>query len=232
MSSNIINKFCVVGNSHLNQFDDGPYHRLYGYGASICGLTNENSTLKLKQKVLEYQQENPDKTLVFFLGQSDVEFIYYFRSIKQIQKLDINEFIDTLTTNYVEFLKEYIKKPIVLGINPTVIKNNIHIFNVNFRDSQAKELNNPTGTYSHIDYEDVKEFYDDFKTRFAYSLLFNKVLKDKCEANKIIYIDINDEVLDEDGNVKEIYKPSVDDHHLQRSPLLYQALIRKVSNYV
>ena len=61
------NKFCLIGNSHASQFDNKKLEILYGYGASICGLYNENSVLKLKEKILNYQHLNPDKYLVFFL---------------------------------------------------------------------------------------------------------------------------------------------------------------------
>ena len=31
--------------------------------------------------------------MVFFLGQSDIEFIYYYRCIKMNKKIDIDDFI-------------------------------------------------------------------------------------------------------------------------------------------
>jgi len=224
------NKFCVIGNSHLVQFDNQNMNILHGYGASICGLYNENSTLKLKEKILDYQEFNPEKTLVFFLGQSDVEFIYYYKSIKQQNKLDITDFLYDLVDKYVEFIKYYIKKPIVLGINPTVTKSNEHIFQVNCR-----ELNtiNPNGSnLLNFNYDDVKDYYDSFEKRFDNNLNFNKLLKCKCEKNNIIYIDLNDEILNEDMNVKEIYQPKDIDHHLIPNYKLYDTLINKIKEYI
>jgi hypothetical protein len=147
--------FCIIGNSHLFQFDNPSLNTLYGYGASICGLYNNNSTLKLKEYILEYQDLNPEKYLVFFLGQSDIEFIYYYKCIKNNNKMDMNKFIDEIIEKYIQFIINNIKKPIVLGINPTTIKTEEHIFNVNFRELN----NNPAGSYlSNIQYEDVKHF--------------------------------------------------------------------------
>jgi hypothetical protein len=60
-------KFCLIGNSHTDQFNNPELQILYGYGASICGLYNENSILKFKEKILNFQDLNPDKYLVFFL---------------------------------------------------------------------------------------------------------------------------------------------------------------------
>jgi hypothetical protein len=63
----------------------------------------------LKEQILDYQNLNPEKTLVFFLGQSDVEFIYYYKSIKQNYKIDITEFLDDIVNKYIDFIVKYIK---------------------------------------------------------------------------------------------------------------------------
>jgi len=102
------NKFCLIGNSHISQFNNTNLNVLYGYGASICGLYNDNSRLKLKEQILDYQHFNPEKTLVFFLGQSDVEFIYYYKSIKNNYKTNINEFLDDIVDKYVNFITPFL----------------------------------------------------------------------------------------------------------------------------
>ena len=227
------NKFCLIGNSHTSQFDNPNMNILYGYGASICGLYNENSSLKLKQQILDYQYTNPEKTLIFFLGQSDVEFIYYFKSIKYSKKILIDEFINSIVEKYVKFVKTYIKKSIILGINPTVIKNNEYIFNVNFRDEISNNNNNPSGSnLLDINYNDVKDYYDNFDIRFNNNLNFNKKLKNECEKYNIIYIDLNDEILDEYMNVKEKYQPKCNDHHLVKNITLYNVLIDKIKDII
>jgi hypothetical protein len=225
-------KFCLIGNSHISQFDNSNLKYLYGYGASICGLYNENSVLQLKTKILHYQNENSNKTLVFFLGQSDMEFIYYFKSIKCNYKIPIDTFINLCIEKYIEFIKTYIKKPIILGINPTVIKNNEHIFNVNFRDKNADGIN-PAGTNNlQIIYESVKHFYDDYEVRFNNNLIFNKKLKETCEKNNIIYIDLMDEILDKNMKVKDLYQPNHVDHHLVKNYKLYDTLINKIKDFI
>uniref|UniRef100_A0A6C0DJG7 SGNH hydrolase-type esterase domain-containing protein n=1 Tax=viral metagenome TaxID=1070528 RepID=A0A6C0DJG7_9ZZZZ len=223
-------KFCLIGNSHTTQFDNPNMNILYGYGASICGLYNENSVLKLKQQILDYQNQNQDKTLIFFLGQSDIEFIYYYKSIKNSKKLLIDEFIVSCVDKYIEFVKTYINNPIILGINPTVIKSNEHIFNVNFREISNY---NPAGSnLLNINYDDVKDYYDNFKIRFDNNLKFNKILKCECEKNNIIYVDLNDEILNEDMSVNEKYIPTYEDHHIVKNISLYNTLINKIKNYI
>lgn len=223
-------KFCLIGNSHISQFDNSKLNAIYGYGASICGLYNEKSVLRLKESILEYQKNNPEKTLVFFLGQSDLEFIYYFKSIKSNKKIDMNDFMNTLIKQYIEFIKTYIKRPIILGINPTVIKNTKHIFHVNFTE---KTPNNPAGTYEpSIIYNDVKHYYDNFEVRFNNHVEFNKKLLEESKKNCIKYVDLWDEIIDENGNVKLIYTPNVEDHHLVKNFRLYEVLIEKIKDYI
>ena len=221
------NKFCLVGNSHTSQFNYQKLEILYGYGASICGLYNENSVLKLKEKILNYQYLNPDKYLVFFLGQSDIEFIYYYKCIKNNNKINITEFINEIVEKYVEFIIKYIKKPIILGINPTVIKSNEHIFNVNFRETNP--TTNPTGSnHPNIKYEDVKHFYDDFEKRFNNNLNFNKKLNEECQKKNIPYIDLNKYILDDKNNVKREYLHNHDDHHLKANITLCNYLFNEL----
>jgi hypothetical protein len=224
------NKFCLIGNSHTSQFNNANLNILYGYGASICGLYNENSTLKLKEKILDYQDFNPEKTLVFFLGQSDVEFIYYYKSIKNNCKIDIAEFLDDVVNKYIDFIVKYIKKPVVLGINPTVIKSTQHIFNVNFRDHS---VTNPAGSYHlELTYDDVKHFYDDYEIRYNNNMQFNKKLSEQCKKINVPYIDLNKEILDDNINVKSIYLPKEDDHHLLANYSLYVELINQLTPYI
>lgn len=226
--------FCLIGNSHTSQFDNPKLNIIYGYGASICGLYNENSVLQFKNKILDFQKNNPEKILVFFLGQSDIEFIYYFKSIKNCKKLDFDKFIEDLINKYIGFVKTYINKAVILGINPTVIINNEHIFNVNFRDMISNNIN-PSGTHdTNVKYEDVKYFYDNYDIRFKNNLNFNKLLQDKCLQHNIIYVDLYDEIFENLQNfkIKDIYLPNCDDHHLVKNYNLYICLINKLKQYL
>ena len=225
-------KFCLIGNSHASQFNNDKLCVLYGYGASICGLYNDNSVLKLKEKILEYQQTHPEKYLVFFLGQSDIEFIYYYKSIKNNCKMDITDFTNEIVQKYIEFVIKYINKPIILGINPTVIKSNEHIFNVNFRDAISMNTNPSGSTDLNVKYDDVKHFYDDFEQRFINNLNFNKILHKECLKHNVTYIDLNKYILDEKNNVKEEYLLNFDDHHLKPNNNLYVYLINELMGFI
>jgi hypothetical protein len=225
-------KFCIIGNSHVSQFNY-KMNTIYGYGASICGLWNDNSVTKLKEKILVYQKENPKKTLIFFLGQSDVEFIYYFKSVKQNKKIDIEEFISNLINSYILFIKKFISnKVIILGINPHVITNINHIYKVNFKE---KSLNNPTGENNSEKYkfENYKHIYNDsYEKRFDNHIHFNEKLKKECDTNNVNYVSINDIILDKNNKVKPKYMPKIIDHHLVKNIDLYYHLLEKIKSFI
>ena len=70
-------------------------------------------------------------------------------------------------------------------------------------------------------------------------MLFNKILKQKCIENNIIYtdindyiIDINDYIIDSDYKVKNEYLYDYDDHHLNGNIKLYYYLIERISQYI
>ena len=228
-----MNKICLIGNSHTSQFDETKnMDILYGYGASIFGLLNDNSRLKLKDDILKYQKNNPDKTLIFFLGQTDIEFIYYYKSVKQNKKLDINLYIDDLIEKYVYFIKTYITNNcVVLAINPHVIRDNIHIFNVNFRGSREYD---PNGTNNeNIQYEDYLHIYNDsYEDRFSYNMMFNEKLKIQCYNNNINYANINQYILDDNNNVKDEFDNGRLDHHLKENHKLFNFLLQEIGPFI
>jgi hypothetical protein len=209
------NNLCIIGNSHISQFDSN-LNNIYGWGASIFGLYNENSFLKLKEQILSYQASNPGKILVFFLGQTDIEFIYYYKCVLQKKKLDIYLYIDSLIKHYIDFVNNFITNDfIMMGINPHVIDNIKHVYNVNFRNNIPHD---PNGTLSlNISFEECADIYNyNYHERFDFNMYFNKKLKKECENNNIKYCDINKYILDENNKVKSEFFPSETDHHLKK----------------
>jgi hypothetical protein len=209
-----------IGNSHLEQFNlhtkqcEFTFHKMGFLGASIKGLTNENSTLGMKDSINAYCINNPDSILIFVLGQVDIEFGYYYKCVIDNIKYDISEYIDDLILRYEKYLNSLTNKFIILPINPTVILDMKHSFYVSFRDLNGK-LSFYSDILEDIKYEDVeKTFYNDsYETRFNNNKLFNERLEIICKKNNYKYINFWSVVLDEQGNVKQEYK-TLGDHHL------------------
>lgn len=212
-----MDSLCFIGNSHINQFNLKNFkniHILYEMGASIKGLTNPNSKLQMAEKIRLFSENNPNTTLLFFLGQVDVEFGYYYKCVVDNIKYNINDYIDDLIIRYEKYLKTLTTNFYILSINPTVIKNIEIIYRVTFCEDNGKN-----GEYSSVipnfTFEDMKKYVDEsFDKRFEINKLFNTKLEEMCNRNNFKFINIWD-VLFENGKLKEKYLPINDDHHLR-----------------
>lgn len=208
--------YCFIGNSHLDQFANAPHIlKLYKMGASIKGLVNPTSTLRLRDDIYSFTQSNPNTKLVFFLGQVDIEFGYYYKCVMDQKKYDMEEYIDGLLDKYMAFLHTLNVPCIVLSINPHVLKENYHIYRICFTEDNGRE-----GFYSQhrpdlsFESEKVQNFINDsFETRVSHTQLFNKKLQHACLINTIQFVDFWD-FLFEDGVLRQKYVPKGVDHHL------------------
>ena len=101
-----MNNLIFIGNSHLDQFcilEGKSIFDKYNCtldkiiaipGSSIKGLNNIHSSTGLNKQILEYNY--PEKTYIFHLGQVDIEFGYYYKSVLANNKLSIDEFMNNL----------------------------------------------------------------------------------------------------------------------------------------
>ena len=106
---------------------------IYAIGASIKGLTNPNSKLQLNKAIDEYHTKNAQSTLIFFLGQVDVEFGFFYKQWKEQRTFSIDEYLDDLISHYETYLLKHLHyKFIILPINPNVITDIKHNYKVSF----------------------------------------------------------------------------------------------------
>lgn len=213
---------CFVGNSHVDQFNiptyssrtGQPIDRIYCMGASVKGLMNPNSISGLRSMILDYQSKNPSSKLVFFLGQVDLDFGYYYKCVKDNVKHDMREYVDNLVSLYEMFLSTYITNAFtVLGINPSVIRDIRHNYNVSFQCP-----NGATGFYSEVNrdlrFEDVGHIYSDsLETRCMFTKMFNQSLAGMCARRHFNFIDISPVLFDGNGVLKSKYVPDGEMHH-------------------
>lgn len=211
-------EYCFIGNSHVDQFNINAIPsiaRIYKMGASIKGLTNPNSKLHLAEAIQTYCDKNPSTTMLFFLGQVDVEFGYYYKCVKDAKKYDIADYVDDLILRYESYLKTVKNKFCVLCINPMVITDNRHIYKVCFNENNGRE-----GEYSEatsLSFDDVKEYlHETFEEKFEYNKLFNSKLEEMCKRNQFKYINFWPHLF-ENGVLKSKYKPNRVDHHLVKA---------------
>jgi hypothetical protein len=206
-----------IGNSHLDQFklNTVNYVKPIAFlGASIKGLLNHSSKLQINSYIQTIIQK--DIKLVFCLGQVDVEFGYYYKCVIDKKKYDIDEYIDNLIKMYELYLKTLSCKIYICCINPTVISNVEHIYKVCFTEKNGKE-GGYSDIISNLKFEDIKDSYlnDSFETRWNMNLKFNQKLEIMCKQYNYIFINYWPLLLNNEGNLKNEYKPDFIDHHLR-----------------
>jgi hypothetical protein len=223
-------EYIIIGNSHTYIFNEFTNIFIISkLGASIKGLIKYNSSTNLNFEVLDSLKFNKKSTYIFYLGQCDLEYGYYYKSVLNNTKLDIMLYIDELIHDYELFLKNIPNNIIIMGVNPSVIRDMKYNFDVCFRDKNPYHKDNENGGY-YLNYN-----YDDYKHIFNDSLesininhkLFNNKLKDMCNKNNYKYIDLWDLIYKND-NVLDIYKPIGLDCHINYNNSIYKYLQEKL----
>ena len=77
-----LKQICLIGNSHIGQFNSNDYKdinvdKLYSLGASIKGLTNSSSKLKLGEKIINYQNYNQYYYNLIFHNYQNLQLLFY-----------------------------------------------------------------------------------------------------------------------------------------------------------
>ncbi len=228
-----IRKFIVVGNSHSQIFFDiyRNVEIIHALGATILGLTNSNSTTKLAEIVESKYDEKA--TYIFFLGQCDIEYVYYYKSACNNKKLNMRKFMSSLILIYEKYIKKF-RNVIVFGINPTAILNIKTIYEINFVKTSPIVTNNIMGTggLRNMPFEFYSHIYNDtFEKRSENNKLFNIKLKLMCKKNGWKYVDIWENIT-ENGILKTKYFPKTEDHHLSRSDDYSKFIIKKIPELI
>ncbi len=209
-------KWFLIGNSHTGQFhiqESESFSVVCKMGASIKGLTNPNSTLRLHEDIQTILQNSPDSGLLFFLGQVDVEFGYYYKCVMDGIQYPIGPYIDDLIQRYVSYLSKLPTKTAVITINPTTIRDMSHTYRVCFQDNNG--VNGLYSSITNISYESIRDTYlnDSYETRMTNCKLFNDRLQMACQSAGIPCIYMWDDIV-VNGAVRPEYMPAHNDHHL------------------
>ena len=236
-----IDELVVIGDSHTSQYD---FDNLKSYkdinniillnapGASIKGLLKKKSTLGLLERIKNFDFNERQKTL-FVIGQCDVEFGYYYKSVLGNEKISLDYFFDDLIKKYEEFLLGYENDFIVSGINPCTVNNIEYNFNVNFKDNISHVTNNfnETGELDEsINFIDYQHIYNDSnKIRNRNHKYFNSKLEKMCKINNFKFINIWDDITENDI-IKDKFRKEGENHHLNISLELLEILYNKIKN--
>ena len=171
----------IYGCSHCRCFyrEDLEINNIHIYNnfksaASISGIINDISSLNYKSFINKKIIDNPFDFHVFKLGQIDVEYIYYYKILKNI-KISKENFYKDISYKFIKYLKlfrsKYATKFIICGSN---LSNPI-----NWEDNIKKVLG--------INYLPKNISYN---SKNHDIILFNSILKKECELNNVKYFDL------------------------------------------
>jgi hypothetical protein len=236
-----IEQLVVIGDSHTSQYgfdtintynDIERIFLINAPGASIKGLLKEKSTLGLLEKIKNFEFTKKQKTL-FVIGQCDVEFGYYYKSVLFGKKLSLDEFLDDLIKKYEKFLLSFNNEFIISAINPCTVINNEYNFNINFKDNVSHITNrfNETGELNgSLNFSDVTHIYNDNnETRNQNHKNFNKKLEIMCSKNNFKFVNLWDDITENDI-VKNKFRRNGENHHLDINKELLEILYNKLIN--
>lgn len=96
-------KFCIINN--------------YADSVSISGLIKDKSRTNYNNYIKNNLNKENKYYNLFKMGQVDVEYIYYYKNLVKNENINFDKFVDKLTDNYVNFIKNINANIIICGIN-------------------------------------------------------------------------------------------------------------------
>ncbi len=189
-------------------------HNMYRSSSSMSGITKDVSTLNYKKLIDIQINNNISNYYIFKFGQVDIEYIYYYKTIKLEEDIEKLDFYNNIINKYIDFLCQYKE-----------INNNIFVCGSN--------LANPSGSLRyissiiHVSYEKTKHISLDVRNRDI--IMFNKILLTKCVENNIIYFDL----IEETSNNFIVNDEFIGcDHHYKGAEMMqpYNKIIAKPEN--
>ncbi len=185
-------------------------------GASLSGLPNRESKLKIRNRIINFLKNNKPSYLILKFGQVDIDLGYYYRIVVKNQNIDHKIYINNMIKNYILFIKDISKyisidKIIVFGINPPSLidKNRCVDYTKRIIFENNSEFNNNTDFKNKL----IKTIKN-IQNRTEFSKLFNNTCKYYCNKNNIKYSEVFDELLDNDKIISKKFTNN-NDHHIK-----------------
>jgi len=179
----------IFGDSHSKCFfrdkfiqrENISIYNHYKSSVSMKGLTNEESKHGYGDFIIEkldnINSDNNRNIIVLKFGQVDIEYNYYFKIFKKGETLTRVGFYSSIIRDYVSFVKDLS----IRYSNLDFIVNGVNV--PNMYDLQKYIKDNIGFDMDKIDYV----------SQFDNHILFNQILYNECEKEKLKYFDLTEE---------------------------------------
>lgn len=200
IGDSFIGIFTLVKNPHIQVL------KLKAATAKGLGKGNEKAN-----KILKTLRNHKVGCVVSNFGQVDVHFSYFYKACKLKAIPDIDEFCKSVIDSYFSFLKRFVcKRLIVIGVYPNPVKDEYIV---------PQLL-----SYGIINEGEIDRIPKQVLQRDHRHMLrrrFNYLLREQAVFYGMTYYDLDDELLDAQGNVKTPFLDiSSYNVHLRWEPLL------------
>jgi len=190
----------LIGNSHI-RFAFKEYYKIQENimlsidGATIFGLLKENAN-NLINEIKKYNYTRDD-TVIINMGQTDLEYVYYYRSVINNEKLDMNNFMTDIIKIYKFIINKHFNNTnvIIMGIDPPRTNNMEYNFRMSFKkkDQTSKNAGYQDDEVRKIVFRHVAHVYNDsHEDRIKIHRQFNNILKMVCDEFNCKYFDLWD----------------------------------------
>lgn len=208
----------IVGDSHircLKNYQNKKNQIVVQSASSIRGLLNEKSKTNAGGKIINLASSLKFDKLFIMFGKVDLEWVYPYKSKEET--IEIKDFIEETIDRYIKFIKKIsvkFKVIYVMGLHlPSLEKEEM----INCLNSQFNIRN----VSSHIgvknNFNQIKKL-NSLKKRTEEIIMFNNILIKKISninSKKYYYMDITNELLDNETKTCKKYFIKNKDHHLK-----------------
>lgn len=200
---------------------------------------NNLNPLNINEQIEQLIEEYRPEYVILSLGQFDIEFDYYYRSI--IEGKDVDDFIEELVKTYRQYILDLSKKygitVVIKGINPSTLIHeatsrsyvSLEVVKCYGCGDEEKDLDLRLRMKQGLQKPEFK-----FNKRFELTYQFNIALQKLAEELGIYYFDIWDEVIDPNTGLVDLqFMPAKGSHYLLDTFVLrqihYDALYKMMS---
>ena len=214
-------KVLVVGDSHARVFNN-PNFKIYFPlikfdvcsigGATISGLENPNSKTNANKKFRNKINQVKKSTIIFLLGEVDTGFVIFYRAEKYQESIE--NMLEQTLLKYQELLKYSLS----VGNDLILISTPLPVIADGNNWGEVAKLRKSVKT--------------PLKERMNLTKDFNKKMSVFCQINSIKYVDLDNSLSTENGEIKSIFlNKNILDHHYDDQE--YSKLIcRKLKNII
>ena len=202
----------IFGNDINKNYKFIDYHT---DSVSLKGLKNVNSKTNYNNFIINNIDKLKNNIILFKIGQVDIEFGYYYKTLIKNECINIEEFTDNLIEIYEEFLNKinYSNyKIIICGISLPAYNNIKH--SIGYKGSIIN-LKKYSDRINSIDenIDTLTKMFGTLEEQTKNSLLFNEKLKNLCQKLNLPYIDFTEEFIDNTTNILKKEYTTDSDHH-------------------